>query len=46
MEQIDAVTVEDVQAVATELLTNDRLNLTVIGPFPEHDGFADRLAFR
>jgi predicted Zn-dependent peptidase len=45
MEQIDAVTVEDVQAVATELLTTDRLSLTLIGPFPDDLRFADRLAF-
>ncbi len=46
MEQIDAVTVEDVQAVAQELLTTGRLNLTLIGPFPGDRGFGDLLAFR
>jgi len=46
MEHIDAVTVEEVQAVAQELLTTDRLNLTVIGPFPDGSAFADRLGFQ
>lgn len=46
MELIDAVTIEDVQEVAAEILRGDRLNLTLIGPY-DHDGaFADLLAFR
>ncbi len=33
LKKIDAVTVEDIQAVAKELFKNDRYNLQVIGPF-------------
>ena len=46
MELIDAVTVEDVQEVASEILRSDRLNLTLIGPYDNDGTFADLLAFR
>ena len=43
MELIDQVTVEDVQELATELVREDRLNLALIGPYPESDPFAELL---
>jgi predicted Zn-dependent peptidase len=46
MELIDAVTIEDVQEVASEILRSDRLNLTLIGPYDNDGTFADLLAFR
>jgi predicted Zn-dependent peptidase len=46
MELIDAVTIEDVQEVATEILRGDRLNLTLIGPYDDDGTFANLLAFR
>jgi predicted Zn-dependent peptidase len=46
MERIDAVTVEDVQAVAQELFREDRLSLTLIGPYPDDTGYADLMSFR
>ena len=42
---IDAVTVEDVQRVAQEIVREDRLNLAVIGPFEEPARFEDLLSF-
>jgi predicted Zn-dependent peptidase len=45
MELIEAVTVEDVQAVADEILREDRLSLTLIGPYKDEDKFGDLLAF-
>lgn len=45
MERIDAVTVEDVQAVAQELLRDDRLNLVLIGPYEDDGSFAEHLTF-
>ncbi len=44
MELIDEVTVEDVQALATELVREDRLNLALIGPYAESDPFAALLS--
>jgi predicted Zn-dependent peptidase len=46
MELIDAVTVEDVQAVATELLRTDRLSMTLIGPYDDPAAFDSLLQFR
>ena len=46
MELIDAVTVEDVQAVAAELLRTDRLSMTLIGPYPDQSAFDALLQFR
>ena len=46
MELIEAVTVEDVQAVADEILREDRLSLTVIGPYKNQDAFGELLTFR
>jgi predicted Zn-dependent peptidase len=46
MELIDAVTVEQVQAVASEILQGDRLGLTLIGPYEDDSAFGDLLAFR
>ena len=45
MDLIDAVTVEDVQAVATEILREDHLSLTLIGPYEDDSRFGDLLAF-
>lgn len=44
MEQIDAVTVEDVQALATELLRADRFSLALIGPFTQEQEYLDLLS--
>jgi predicted Zn-dependent peptidase len=38
--EIDAVTAEDIQRVARDLITNDKLHLAVIGPFEDADRFA------
>jgi predicted Zn-dependent peptidase len=46
MELIDAVTVEDVQAVAAELLRTDRLSMTLIGPYADASAFDPLLQFR
>ncbi len=46
MELIDAVTVEGVREVADEVLREDRLSLTLIGPYADDAKFADLLAFR
>ncbi len=43
MEKIEAVTVEDVQALASELLREDKLNLALIGPYDDDTPFANRL---
>lgn len=39
MEKIDAVTVEDVQALAQELIREDRLSLALIGPYDDASHF-------
>ena len=41
---LDAVTVEDVQRVAQDIIREDRLNLAVIGPFDDPDRFEKLLA--
>jgi predicted Zn-dependent peptidase len=41
---LDAVTAEDVQRVAGELVQEQRLNLALIGPFDDEDRFRDVLA--
>jgi len=46
MELIDAVTVEDVQEVAAEVLRDDRMSLTLIGPYEDDTAFGNLLAFR
>lgn len=40
---LDAVTVEDVQRVAQDVIRRDRLNLAVIGPFDDPDRFEQLL---
>lgn len=40
IQKIDAVTKDDIQSVAQELLQNDKFNLQVIGPFKNPDQFA------
>ena len=40
----DAVTVEDVQRVAGEVIREDRLNLAIIGPFDEPERFSELLS--
>jgi predicted Zn-dependent peptidase len=42
---LDAVTAEDVQRVAQDIVREDRLNLALIGPFDDEDRFRDVLAF-
>jgi predicted Zn-dependent peptidase len=46
MERIDAVTREDVQALAAELFRDDRLSLAVIGPYDETKPFEELLHLR
>ncbi len=43
VEQIDAVTAADVQRVAQQLFTTERLNLAAIGPFEDEESFRTRL---
>jgi hypothetical protein len=38
--------VEDVQAVAAELLRTDRLSMTLIGPYADSSAFDSLLQFR
>ena len=40
----DAVTAEDVQRVARDIIREDNLNLALIGPFEEADRFEPLLA--
>jgi len=44
MERIDAVTVEDVQQLAGELIRSDRFSLALIGPYTAQDEFLDLLS--
>jgi len=44
MKRIDAVTVEDVQTLAGELIRSDRFNLALIGPYESQDAFAELLS--
>lgn len=44
MERIDAVTVEDVQQLAGELIRSDRFNLALIGPYDAQDDFTSLLS--
>jgi predicted Zn-dependent peptidase len=44
LEQIDAVTAEDVQRVAHDLIARDKLNLAVVGPFEDDERFLNALA--
>jgi len=41
---LDSVTVEDVQRVAQDLITRDKLRLAVIGPFDDEDRFRAALS--
>ena len=43
MERIEAVTIEDVQALAQEIFREDRLSLALVGPYAERDDFAKLL---
>ncbi|MEE8174609.1 MAG: insulinase family protein, partial [Dehalococcoidia bacterium] len=36
---IDAITAEDLEQVARELLITEKLNLAIVGPFPSEDRF-------
>jgi predicted Zn-dependent peptidase len=45
MEEIDAVSAEDVQALAHGLFRDDRLNLVVIGPYDDPAPFEQSLTF-
>jgi len=44
IERIDAVTTEDVQRIARQLFTTNRLSLAVVGPFKTRRAFMSRLA--
>lgn len=41
---LDAVTAEDIQRVARDIIRDDRLNLALIGPFDDEEQFANLLA--
>jgi predicted Zn-dependent peptidase len=41
--ELDAVTAEDIQRVAQDLIANDKIHLAVIGPFEDEDRFAKLL---
>jgi predicted Zn-dependent peptidase len=43
---LDAVTIEDVQRVAQDIIREDRLNFALIGPFDDPERFEKLLAFR
>jgi predicted Zn-dependent peptidase len=43
LKKIDAVTAEDVQRVANDLIAEDKLHLAVTGPFEDESHFADVL---
>lgn len=45
MELIEAVTVEDVQSLAGEIIQEERMNLALIGPYADDSTFADLLRF-
>jgi predicted Zn-dependent peptidase len=45
MERIEAVTVEDVQSLAEEILREEKLNLALIGPYDDDTPFATLLSF-
>ncbi|HEV2127977.1 MAG TPA: pitrilysin family protein [Thermomicrobiales bacterium] len=45
MEEIDAVTADDVQALAHELFRDDRLNMVLIGPYDDSALFEHHLTF-
>ena len=45
MDEIDAVSADDVQALAQELFRDDRLNLVVIGPYDDAGPFEEKLTF-
>jgi predicted Zn-dependent peptidase len=44
MAHIDAVTAEDVQQLASELVRDDRFNLALIGPYETSDAFGELLS--
>jgi predicted Zn-dependent peptidase len=44
LKKIDAITAEDVQRVARDLISTDKLHLAVIGPFDDEARFAKLLA--
>lgn len=42
-EQLDDVTQEDVKKVAHDVIKNEKLNMAVIGPFPDKSVFEKNL---
>jgi predicted Zn-dependent peptidase len=42
---LDAVTIEDIQRVALDIIREDRLNFALIGPFDDPERFQKLLAF-
>ncbi len=46
VERIEAVTVEDVQSLAAEILREEKLNLALIGPYDDDTPFINLLSFR
>jgi len=45
MEAIEPITTADIQRVAQNLFSQEKLNLAVVGPFNSEDGFRELLAF-
>jgi len=45
MDEIDAVTADDVQALARELFRDEHLNMVVIGPYDSDAALASHLTF-
>ena len=43
VENIDAVTTDDLLDLADSLLTNKKLSLTLLGPIPENETYEDTL---
>ena len=44
LDAIEAVTAEDVQRLAHEIVVDDGLNFALVGPFDDHQRFLDLLA--
>jgi predicted Zn-dependent peptidase len=46
VEELDKVTVEDVQRLAQQIFVGEKLSLAVVGPFEKEDEFRESLRFR
>jgi predicted Zn-dependent peptidase len=45
VERLDAVTAEDISRVAADLITEEKLNLAVVGPYRSERRFRNLLKF-